>query len=281
MPANNSPAAPMTAADKVNYKIEQRIGKTDFLEKLECAYVPYQVVLNSPVIKRVYFRFFDATQLNVHHISVYGRIGLQEEQVVQIEDRVRQSLEELHTYLNEKLRECEALFQANGITSEPHHLAPKSFVARVISPLSRKYLTALIKADQVVGMAELLVIEDLIKATRGEMLISEIRNRLRKFAVGTRTLAFGVRKMTQAALATAESRATPSDAAPEHDAPDEQDQSSLESTTSSPAPTDMAQEAVSIARQARKAERTRRKAAKNGAAVAQTTQPEPLASSPA
>lgn len=259
MPDDNA-STKMTAADKLNAKIERRISTRDYLEALESAYVEYPTVINSPVIKRVYIRFFDATQLNVHRISVYGRIGLREEQVVQVEDRIRKSLEDVDAYLNEKLRESEALFQANGITTMPRHLAPKEFRARVISPLSRKFLNALIKADQVVGMIELLVIEDLIKTTRGEMLIAEVRNRLRKIAVGARTLALGVRKMVETATAAAAESVT--NGRPPEPEPVEPDSHSPELPADLPSSTDTAKEALPIAARETKAERAKRKAAK-------------------
>lgn len=273
MPDNNV-SARMTAADKLNAKIERRISTRDYLEALESAYVEYPTVINSPVIKRVYIRFFDATQLNVHHISVYGRIGLREEQVVQVEDRIRKSLEDVDAYLNEKLRECEALFQANGITAMPRHLAPKEFRVRVISPLSRKFLNALIKADQVVGMIELLVIEDLIKTTRGEMLIAEVRNRLRKIAVGARTLALGVRKMVETATAAA-SQSANNDRRSEPE-PVEPDSPSPELPADLPSSTDTAKEALAIAARERKAERAKRKAAKTDTTDVPSVADEPV-----
>ncbi len=191
-------ATAQTAADRINAKIENRIAKRDFLSSLESAYIMRQTTINTPVIKRVYLRFFDPTQLNMHIISVYGRVGLTEEQVVQVENAVRKSLDDTDAYLNERLHECDALFTANGISATARHLAPKQFEVRVISPLSNKYLKLLVKADQLIGMIEVLVIEDILKTTRGEMLIAEIRNRLRKVATGTRSLALGVRRMVQA-----------------------------------------------------------------------------------
>jgi hypothetical protein len=193
-------AANATPADRVNRRIEARIANRNFLDRLESAYVLRRTVINSPVIKRLYLRVFDHVQLNMHRISVYGRIGLQEEKVVQIEQLVRNTLDETDKYLNEKLAECDALCKANGLTAPAQHLAPMQVDVRVISPLSNRYLKLLVKGDQIVSLIELLVIEDIIGTTRGDMLTSEVRNRLRKVSAVARRLAIGVLRLVQAEM---------------------------------------------------------------------------------
>lgn len=247
--------AAATAADRVNAKIENRIATRDFLASLESAYVVRQTTINTPVIKRVYLRFFDPTQLNMHIISVYGRVGLSEEQVVQVEEGVRKSLADADAYLNEKLNECAALFQANGISASAKHLAPKQFDARVISPLSSKYLKLLVKADQLIAMIEVLVIEDIIRTTRGEMLIAEVRNRLRKIATSVRTIALGVRRMVQAGLQNTQAAKTPSNGT-EHSSAESS--LSIEPQEARTPNIDTAAAAVTIAKQERKRARDKR-----------------------
>jgi hypothetical protein len=120
----------------------------------------------------------------------------------------------------------------------------------------------------------ILRIEDLIKTTRGEMLIAEFRNRLRQVAVGTRTLALGVRKMVETATAAA-SQSVTNDRRSEPE-PVEPDSPSPELPADLPSSTDTAKEALAIAARERKAERAKRKAAKADATDAPSVADEPV-----
>jgi hypothetical protein len=189
---------PLGSETTVNDKIADRIGRRDYLQRLEAGYKSRQVTIMTPLAKRLYLRFFDVTQLSVHVVSVAGRANLKAEHVDLMESQLVKRMSDLRAYLENELDGARALMQANGIEATAmQYMAPLAREAKVISPISRVFLDAITTADELISGLELLVLEGIVQISRGEQQKSEVRNRVRKAATAARQMSVGVRKLAQ------------------------------------------------------------------------------------
>lgn len=180
----------MAATDKGAQAVDPnrrllRRFKTNELAGLEDGYVVQAARFGSPIVKRLYLQHFDAYQRAVRTVSVVARIELGEDAARAAEAVLRQQLEQLEHYCEGKTRECEALLEANGAKGlRCDHLAPLSVEARVISPMTRRMLTALCKLDDFLTRLNALVIVDVVRPEYGERMSFEVRKAVRRTVAG-------------------------------------------------------------------------------------------------
>lgn len=109
--------------------------KQRLLSSIEVGYVEHEVVLYAGVVQRLYGRLFDVTQLNLYSLrmSAAGRDTLKE-----LDQEVQRLLDEL-------------LSRMGGIEREPPDAGAQRAVAKVISPVARKYLRCIVLLDRIVA----------------------------------------------------------------------------------------------------------------------------------
>lgn len=159
--------------------------RSDDLDGLEDGYVAQHVRLGSPLIKRLYLRHFDSYQRAVRTVQVVARTELGDDTARAAEDVLRQQLEELERYFDTKARECDALLEANGAKGlRSDHLAPLAIEARLLSPMARRMLASLCKADDILTRLNALVIVDIVSPDYGDRVSYEVRKAIRRTVAG-------------------------------------------------------------------------------------------------
>jgi hypothetical protein len=81
---------------RINERILRKEATKDHLTKVESASKKIATGFRSPEIKRLFLRYFDSMQLNVHFISRITRTKLPHEVIEQVEEQLAGQLKETH-----------------------------------------------------------------------------------------------------------------------------------------------------------------------------------------
>ena len=175
------------------------LAKIDYLARIEAARIKVNVAFSSPEIKRLFLRFFDSAQLNMHFVSVMARTRLPREIVERVEQDIADQLEAQIKDLNTAIDGAETLFRNHGITSQAEYDAqPMNLIVRVVSRYGRRYLELLMKVDQVMPMLETLAIHDVITPRELDVRKGSFKSAVKGVAYSLRRLANGLRKRMNA-----------------------------------------------------------------------------------
>ena len=185
---------------RINERILAREeAKIDYLARIEAARIKVNVAFSSPEIKRLFLRFFDSAQLNMHFVSVMARTRLPREIVERVEQDIADQLEAQIKDLNTAIDGAETLFRNHGITSQAEYDAqPLNLTVRVVSRYGRRYLELLMKVDQVMPMLETLAIHDVITPRELDVRKGSFKSAVKGVAYSLRRLANGLRKRMNA-----------------------------------------------------------------------------------
>jgi hypothetical protein len=191
----------MVANDgRINDKILKRLATKDWLAKLEAAYLVCRTEFHSPELKRAYHRFFDVTSRNVHFIQFTCRAKLPHDAVEQAEQHIDKRIAGVIRELDEGLVAAETLLREAALAEPAQYLAPPMKVeARLLSPICRRYLVVLEKADQLLRLLETLQIGAVVPVKNVDIQRALIKRHIRVVANAVRALAGGLRdRMNQA-----------------------------------------------------------------------------------
>lgn len=210
----------------VNARILARHAKVDF-RRVEAASVKMPMRFASAEGKRLFVRMFATLQLNVHFISVIARTRLEHEDVAKVESAIRDQIDAASASLDKAIDGAEALFKAHGITAAAtYDTLALEIEVHVLSSISRRYLEALAKLDQLMPLLQTLEIHEVISAQAVDQQRAALKRKVREVANAARNLATGMRRRMNALNARgdeaqdAEVMAAEGQAAVEHAAED-------------------------------------------------------------
>lgn len=184
----------------INSRILAKEAKTDF-RRVEAASRKIPAVFGSPEVKRLFVRFFNSMQLNMHFISVMARAKLPQETVEKIESSLQEQIDKFTAEVNKAIDGAEALCIANGIINLASYDAePLAIEAKVISKFGRRYLELMGKVDQLMPMLETLAIDEVIELRELALRKAQFKRMVRQVAGATRNFKTGLqRRMNSAA----------------------------------------------------------------------------------
>lgn len=179
---------------RVNARILAKIDKVDYLARVEAARRKITVTFRSPEIKRIFLRYFDSMQLNMHFISVIARTRLPASAVEEVEASVEQRLKQATQAVDAAIDQTAVLLQANGITSQADYdTLPLELTVRVISGFGRLFLDLMCKVDQFMPLLDTLAIDGVINQKDHIIQKSTFTRSIRSIAGGARNFAYGLR----------------------------------------------------------------------------------------
>jgi len=185
-----------------NRKLLARQAAAD-LTRIESASRKISIHLSSPEGKRLYLRFFDITQMNLHFIAVFARMKLPVEDVDKVEQELRQLFDSRLARINQSLVDMEAKCQANGILNlATYDVEPMLIEAKVYSTLGRLLLEMIGKVDQLMPMLETLCIDEAVSTSQLNIEKSRIKKNIRGAVSATRMLRMGLEKRIPAPEST-------------------------------------------------------------------------------
>ncbi len=183
-------ATPPDEQDRINERILARLAHTDYLAQIEAPRRRIPVKIYSPEFKRTLFRFFDTLQVNVHFVSVFGRMRLPEQQVVGVETWLLNRIATLTAEVEHAIAETRALFDAHGILTPAEYEAPPIDIeVRVISNFGRRYLDLMVRADELMPLLETLSIDEVITQSEFQQRKQVVVRKVRAIAGAARTAA--------------------------------------------------------------------------------------------
>lgn len=178
----------------VNARILARETKADF-RRVEAASLKLKASFASAEGKRMFIRYFNTFQLNLHFISVITRTRLDHEDVSKVEAMIRTQIEKVAGDLNQALDGAEALFETNGITSAAtYDTVPLELDVGILSSSSRRYLELLTKLDQLMPLLQTLEIHEVITPQAVDIERASLKRKVRDVANGARNLATRLRR---------------------------------------------------------------------------------------
>lgn len=182
----------------VNARILARHAKVDF-RRVEAASVKLPMRFASAEGKRLFVRMFATLQLNVHFISVIARTRLEHDDVAKVESSIREQIDAASASLDQAIDGAEALFKAHGITAAAtYDTLALEIEVHVLSSISRRYLEALAKLDQLMPLLQTLEIHEVISAQAVDQQRAMLKRKVRDVANAARNLATGLRRRMNA-----------------------------------------------------------------------------------
>jgi hypothetical protein len=150
--------------DDFNARMLAKIAKSR-LTRYEGSHIPFDVVLRSPEIKRVFARSFNSFQANMFIMLAQARQQFPKEVVDSVEqdigDRIGQCMEQA----KREIAAAEKLCEKNGVARSVEYAdEPIVASAHVISSDGRRYLKLMLKIDQLMVMLETLATVHLISS---------------------------------------------------------------------------------------------------------------------
>lgn len=124
--------------------------KQGLLARIEVAYVAHEVVLYTDVMQRLYGRLFDVMQLNLYSLwrSASGRAEIKE-----LDAEVQRLLDDL-------------LSRMGGLDVQPPDVGAQCTMAKVTSPVARKYLRCIVLLDRIVAGSSPAERQDTVRLIR-------------------------------------------------------------------------------------------------------------------
>ncbi len=182
----------------VNARILAKETKTDF-RRVEAASLKLPARFTSAEGKRMFVRHFNTLQLNAHFISVIARTRLDHDDIAQVELAIRTQMEAVNESLNKAIDGAEALFKANGITSQAtYDTVPLDLQVSVMSSSGRRFLDVLGKLDQLMPLLQTLEIHEVISSQQVDFQRAGLKREVRNVANAARNFATGLRRRMNA-----------------------------------------------------------------------------------
>ena len=159
-PTSETPVPKILLDDgAVNERIVKAAGTSVDFRRVETASIKLTVKLFSADGKRFFMRKFNSFQLLNHFISTIARTRLAESRIRQMEETIRNAVELISNQLDLALDNADRLFKLHGITQVAScDTVPLEMPVHVLSSISRRYLAAICKLDQLMPILQTLEI---------------------------------------------------------------------------------------------------------------------------
>lgn len=142
------------APDDFNARMLAKIAKSR-LTRYEGSHIPFDVVLRSPEIKRVFARSFNSFQANMFIMLAQARQQFPKEVVDNVEQGIRKSISQCMEQAKREIAAAEKLCEKNGVVRSVEYAdEPIVVSAHVISSDGLRYLQLVLKIDQLIELLE-------------------------------------------------------------------------------------------------------------------------------
>jgi hypothetical protein len=167
--------------------------RADF-RRVEAASLKRKTRLASAEGKRTFARCFYSFQASLYFVSALGRTKVPHEYVEQIEQAVRNKMDEGTKELNQAIDGAELLFKNHSIeTVATYDTVPLEVEVGITSALGRRYFELIHKLDQLMPLLQTLEIEEVItekqveqQRSRFKRIVLAMSSMMRNFAMGCR-----------------------------------------------------------------------------------------------
>jgi len=168
--------------------------RADF-RRVEAASLKRRTRLASAEGKRIFARCFYSFQASMYFVSALGRTKLPHEYVEQIEQAVRNKLEEGTKEINQAIDGAELLFRNHSIESAAtYDTVALEVEVGITSALGRRYFELIHKLDQLMPLLQTLEIEEVITEKQVEQQRSKFKRLVLAMSSTTRNFAMGCRR---------------------------------------------------------------------------------------
>jgi hypothetical protein len=148
--------------DDFNARMLAKIAKSR-LTRYEGSHIPFDVVLRSPEIKRVFARSFNSFQANMFIMLAQARQQFPKEVLDNVEQDIRKRIDRCMDQAKREIAAAEKLCEKNGVARSVEYAdEPIVVSAHVISSDGLRYLKAVLKIDQLMVMLETLAAANLL-----------------------------------------------------------------------------------------------------------------------
>lgn len=145
-----------------NARMLAKIAKSR-LTRYEGSHIPFDVVLRSPEIKRVFARSFNSFQANMFIMLAQARQQFPKEVIDNVEQDIRKSIDQCMEQAKREIAAAEKLCEKNGVARSVEYAdEPMVVSAHVISSDGLRYLKLVLKIDQLMVMLETLAAAHLL-----------------------------------------------------------------------------------------------------------------------
>lgn len=163
--------------------------KDEWLKSYQGATLRLPAEFGNPKVNHMFERAFNFLGRNAFYVSVRGRILLGEEQVSLAEQHIYNSIEEITKAIDRQIEAAKAVMLDAGVSIMATYNKPATHDAVIISPIQKRYLTLLHKADELFMLINTLMLH-------GEMAEREHSKRELQIKHHMRTIPSTVRKIT-------------------------------------------------------------------------------------
>jgi Transcriptional regulator AcaB len=168
--------------------------RADF-RRVEAASLKRKTRLASAEGKRIFARCFYSFQASLYFVSVLGRTKVPHEYVEQIEQAVRNKMDQGTKELNLAIDGAELLFKNHNIeTVATYDTVPLEVEVGITSALGRRYFELIHKLDQLMPLLQTLEIEEVITEKQVEQQRSRFKRIVLAMSSMTRNFAMGCRR---------------------------------------------------------------------------------------
>jgi hypothetical protein len=168
--------------------------RADF-RRVEAASLKRRTHLASAEGKRIFARCFYSFQASIYFVSALGRTKLPHEYVEQIEQAVRNKLEDSTKEINQAIDGAELLFKNHNIeTAATYDTVAMEVEVGITSALGRRYFELIHKLDQLMPLLQTLEIEEVITEKQVEQQRSRFKRLVLAMSSTTRNFAMGCRR---------------------------------------------------------------------------------------
>ena len=126
----------------------------------------YAIRLFIQNMKNYYQDYFAYASKHVHFIHFKARSILPNEVVASVEQSLKDLLDGSTKEIDDAIVQCEALMKGNGIMLDingtPNCSTPLTHTAKIISPLTNRYIQLIEKADYVLRALDALFLDEVI-----------------------------------------------------------------------------------------------------------------------
>ncbi|RJF99425.1 hypothetical protein D3871_13505 [Noviherbaspirillum saxi] len=154
--------------DEFNARMLAKIAKSR-LTRYEGSHIPFDVVLRSPEIKRVFARSFNSFQANMFIMLAQARQQFPKEVVDSVEQDIRKRIDQCMDQAKREIAAAKKLCEDNGVVRSVEYAdEPIVVSAHVISSDELRYLKLVLKIDQLMVMLETLAAVNLISGNTAD-----------------------------------------------------------------------------------------------------------------
>lgn len=179
---------------RLNERLMRRFGQVD-LSRIESATRPIAVTLASPEAKRIFMRFFNVMQVNVHYVSVISRMHLPNAEIEQHEQHLLHLLELVDRRVNKELASAEQRLKQAGVTQlASYQIHALSAAVPVYSRYGRRYLELLCKFDHLMLMLETMALDELIGISDQAVRKANLKRAVRSVAAAALSMRIQLHK---------------------------------------------------------------------------------------